>query len=414
MVHERTHARWISVASMVGILLSGCDPTVGDADEFESKQAALASANGLRAINGLRARNGLSENGLTAINGSTSLNGLRSRNGLASNTGLMTTPEGRDTVAYLVRCALPSGQSITKQDQNGVSYTFQGKIGVAPQWGDAACDQQCQQHVTACMLAHVNTTGRHIPLWIVGDSQAIGWGQSPDFPYQEGSFFGNIFTSPPTAFYCNGQDFDQGVVPGRLGANQIDAPYVNPWASVGGACKSYCTPQDIPNQNDGFKACYGYNHVVTVWRNFDAQAAYKICSKASGKCLDAASTTDGAAVVQRTYTGATSQKWSVVQVATGKYKVVNGRTGKAMSLVAQRTSSSSAAVVLTTYSGTNQQWSFSSMRDGTGQYRLTPGSNTANALALPSTGVKIEGQAVQQLAWKSTDSAMKWTIVIAE
>ena len=47
----------------------------------------------------------------------------------------------------------------------------------------------------------------------------MGWGKSSNHPYQEGSFFGNIFTSPPQAFYCNGKDFNVGLVPGRLGAS---------------------------------------------------------------------------------------------------------------------------------------------------------------------------------------------------
>lgn len=408
-MHVLRQQNWLLVLSAVGLFLHGCgeEEDVGEEGPPSIKQAAVASANGLRAINGLRARNGLSENGLATINGSTSLNGLRSRNGLNPTSGLMTTEEGRSTVAYLVRCALPAGQSVTQKDQNGVSHTFQGQIGVAPQWADNACDEQCQQHVSACMLAHVNTTGQNISLWLDGDSPAIGWGQSVDHPFQEGSFFGNIFKSPPTAFYCNGRDFDQGVVPGRLGANQTDAPYVNPWASIGGACANYCTPQDIPNQDDGFKACYGFNHVVTVWRNFDPKSAYKICNKTSGKCLDTASGSEGANVVQRSYTGATSQKWSVVQVAKGKYKIVNGASGKAISV-------SSSKIVQTTYSATaSKQWSFASMRDATGHYRLTPASGTGAALALPSTGSKTEGQALTQASWKATD-LMKWTIQLAQ
>lgn len=38
----------------------------------------------------------------------------------------MTTAAGRNTVSYLVRCALASSDSVTKQDQTGASYTFKG------------------------------------------------------------------------------------------------------------------------------------------------------------------------------------------------------------------------------------------------------------------------------------------------
>ncbi|HXU04453.1 MAG TPA: hypothetical protein VN903_26005, partial [Polyangia bacterium] len=107
----------------------------------------------------------------------------------------------------------------------------------------------------------------HIPLWIVGDNPVLGWGlDSHDYPDEEGSFFGNIFVSPPTAFYCNGKDFDVGVVPGRIGAGLGNAPYRDPFGGSG-YCRDNCTPADIPDQNAGYKACMGYNHVITVWRN---------------------------------------------------------------------------------------------------------------------------------------------------
>src|SRR6185295_8566524 len=90
--------------------------------------------------------------------------------------------------------------------------------------------------------------------------------QNSSYPDQEGSFFGNIFVSPPTMYYCNGKDFDVGVVPGRIGAGQNGAPYKNPFGG-NGYCKDNCTPEDIPHENDGYKACIGWNHPVTVWRN---------------------------------------------------------------------------------------------------------------------------------------------------
>jgi hypothetical protein len=43
---------------------------------------------------------------------------------------------------------------------NGVSYSFAGQIGVAPEWENSACGTACQELVTACMLAHVNATGQ--------------------------------------------------------------------------------------------------------------------------------------------------------------------------------------------------------------------------------------------------------------
>jgi hypothetical protein len=246
------------------LTVGGCLPDADTGSATTVAESSLLTLNGLQMINGLTMTNGLQ-----MINGLTMTNGL-SGQGLESNSDFVNSEDGRMTIAYMVRCALPANHSITKQDQDGVSYTFPGQIGVAPEWENGECSTGCQQHVTACLLAHVNTTGVHIPLWLDGDSEAIGWSLDSDFPYEEGSFFGNIFVSPPVAYYCNGKDFDVGVVPGRLGAGQGDAPYTNPVKSPGGYCRDTCTPTDIPYQDDGYKACLGYNHVVTVWRNPDA------------------------------------------------------------------------------------------------------------------------------------------------
>ena len=73
--------------------------------------------------------------------------------------------------------------------------------------------------------------------------------------------------SPPQAFYCEGKGFALGVVPGRIGANQTGAPYKNKGSWNGSKyCPDQFTVADIPNNKDGYKACNGYNSVVTVWR----------------------------------------------------------------------------------------------------------------------------------------------------
>ena len=146
----------------------------------------------MKTINGLKVHNGLA----TIENGVSVGASLRSSAGLSSSSGLMTSADGRTTVTYLVKCALPAGHSITKADQYGKQYTFQGQIGVAPEWETGAMGASSERWVSACMLAMVNTTGDHYPLWLVAQNSAISWGLDPSFPFQEGAFFGDIFTSP--------------------------------------------------------------------------------------------------------------------------------------------------------------------------------------------------------------------------
>jgi hypothetical protein len=105
-------------------------------------------------------------------------------------------------------------------------------------------------------LAHVNTSGQHIALWLDGDAPSLSWGRSTDYPYQEGSFFGNIFASSPKAYFCNGKDFYQGAVPGRLGTAKSSSPYTNPFGD-GTYCRDFCEAADYPDGNDGYKSCKG-------------------------------------------------------------------------------------------------------------------------------------------------------------
>jgi hypothetical protein len=226
----------------------GCAPQeVGGLEISES--GALEGTNGLKAKNGLRAVNGL--------NLSTS---LKQSNGL-----LMSTDDGRVAMSYLVRCALPAGHTMTKLDGAGNRYTFPGSIGLAPEWENGACGIACQEWISACMLSLVNTKGDHIPLWMVAEHNAIGYGRSTTYPKQEGAFFGNLFLPVPQAFYCTGRDFYRDPAPGRIGSDQIDPPYSDPYGNPG-TCQVHCRASEAPNQYDGYRSCSTWNRVITVWR----------------------------------------------------------------------------------------------------------------------------------------------------
>ena len=346
-------------------------------------------------------------NGLSSVNGLSSLNGLSSVNGLTSVNGMISTAAGRTTVSYIVRCALPAGRSLTR-NVSGVNYTFAGQIGVAPEWETGACGNDCQQHVSACVLAHINSSGKNINLWLDGDHPNLGWGRSSNHPYQEGSFFGNIFANPPQAYYCNGKDFNIGLVPGRLGAS-AGTIIKNLYSDSRNYCMNQCTAADYPNQGDGYKACNGFNHVVTVWRNFDVSSDYKVCNRKSGKCLDvsAASTSDGASVVQWDYAGRTNQQWKISQVSPGKYKFMNKKSGKVMDISGGKTDNGVPLVQWGWNGGANQQWAFSPTGDG--YYKFGPASAPGSALEIPN-GTSTLGAKVQQWNYFNGDY-QQWNIV---
>jgi len=160
-----------------------------------------------------------------------------------------------------------------KQDQNGTSYTFPGLFGLGAAWETGACGSACQEYVSACMMAHVNTKGGHVPLWVVSAATTVGWGQDPDFPNLEGSYFGNVFlagahgTDPAKTpqLYCNGAGWDVSPWPGRIGST-TPPPFTNPFGANAMCPASNCTAADYPHATDGFKACNGWNNIVSVWR----------------------------------------------------------------------------------------------------------------------------------------------------
>ncbi len=142
---------------------------------------------------------------------------------------------------------------------------------------------------------------------------------------QEGTFFGDIIdTGPlsgktgvtaPVAYYCDGAGFpagSYGVVAGRLGANQVNSPYSNPFGAgvlcqtpvtysapvnvpfytggIGGSCPAGSIANPAGGCPDGYQEMqypYGstsvpWNHAITVWRNanytpvFDTSYQYQL------------------------------------------------------------------------------------------------------------------------------------------
>ena len=306
---------WLAAALAFAATLGGCQaPPSGD-DDSASADSELVGTNGLNMINGLTMTNGLSGNGLSGnglsgngLAGNMVLNPLATT-GLTSSTYLMNSAAGRSTLSYLVRCALPAGRTITKTDSTGASYSFAGGIGLTPQWETGTCDGDCQRWISGCMLAHVNTAGIHVPIWIVGQNPNLGWGQSATYPNQEGTFFGNIF-SPNTAghvdaYYCEGPGFNKAVVDGRIGSAQVGAPYRDMFAS--GYCHiNGCLASDAATAGvaDGYKACTMGDGSMTAWNQMLTVSRQNVALNAAGAVIPG-TTADGRAV-QFDFEGTTS------------------------------------------------------------------------------------------------------------
>lgn len=155
-------------------------------------EQALVDDNGLTA-NGL-AFNGLAFNGL-AFNG-LAFNGLSSAE--FSAWFEQHPPESDHFMKYLVRCAVPAGQSRTYVN-GSKSYVWTGGLGLAPAWSSGSpATLEEQQTVSACLGALVNKYGRSVLLSVLGTNAqgqylSTTGAELSGYTQREGCFFGNLF-----------------------------------------------------------------------------------------------------------------------------------------------------------------------------------------------------------------------------
>ena len=145
--------------------------------------------------------NGLSDPAVCGVDPSFPLS---SSQGLGSDGWLSgDDPEGEDIIRYMVECALEKDDQVTVGGPDG-QMTFEGALGLAPEWKDGPCDEDCQQWVSACLLARTNAEGEEIPIFIQGAHPNLGFGSSEVFRNYEATFFGNVFSDPEAMHACQG------------------------------------------------------------------------------------------------------------------------------------------------------------------------------------------------------------------
>jgi hypothetical protein len=235
----------MKTTSMMGVLVlalaAGCGPVEAGGPPPQDVGGIIQD---LEDDNGLTA-NGLTANGL-AFNG-LAFNGL-AFNGLASSTfssWFQDSPLLSGLfMKYLVRCAVPAGQSRTYWDGSSF-YTWYGSLGLAPTWsGGAPATLAEQQAVTACLAALTNKYGRTVTLSVLGanpQGQVIPYTSSElaDFPLREACFFGNVFNGEGL-FVGNDQ---APLAPGQssLRACALTSSTACPPLTHIGSCQSSCT-----------------------------------------------------------------------------------------------------------------------------------------------------------------------------
>ena len=192
--------------SRVALLVTGCLVAAAvflySNSTLEGRAVGYPGANG--AMPGKVQLNGLSLNGL-------SLNAL-SYNDLANTPdsakqleALAHNDEGRELLRVLAACSLPEGEMLEVSTDIGTS-SFSGSLGLAPEWQTAALSEQGQRWVSACVMAHVNAVGAHVPVSLRGDHPSLRptIQEANNYRIEEGAFFGNLFGEKPYAASCVG------------------------------------------------------------------------------------------------------------------------------------------------------------------------------------------------------------------
>ena len=153
---------------------------------------------------------------------------------------------------YLVKCSLPLGLGMDF-DYGGVHYLWPGLFGFAPHWAEGeSIPENEQQLVTACLSAHANRYGAHVPISVLGRDAdqrplAISADELSNFPVTEGCFFGNVFrkdgafsaSDRPTALTADESSLRACALPDRTGsgASSMCAPM-----QYAGNCRDLCQP----------------------------------------------------------------------------------------------------------------------------------------------------------------------------
>jgi hypothetical protein len=81
----------------------------------------------------------------------------------------MLSTSCKEVLSYLVRCALPAGETV--ETMSGETYT--GSFGLAARWHEAGMANPEKGWVTACMLQHLNGTESGVPFMLEGPNTEL-------------------------------------------------------------------------------------------------------------------------------------------------------------------------------------------------------------------------------------------------
>lgn len=246
---------------LLAVVVAGCaasDPTLGTTESHVETQNRLATN---RLATNRLATNRLATNRLAT-------NGLEDAQTIADLKTMASDEGGRELLTYMVSCALPEGQSISVDTDAG-TYTFDGLIGITPDWVNAPLSTTDQRWLSACLLARVNYYGVTVHISMRGDSPALAITpeEGADYPLYEGAFWGNLFVDgPQDKNACISQFKSTAEQSGDLALRQCTTSSGDgtTWCdfTYAGVCEDVCSGT---NDGNGFSSCAGQDQVVNIY-----------------------------------------------------------------------------------------------------------------------------------------------------
>jgi endoglucanase len=141
---------------------------------------------------------------------------------------------------------------------------------------------------------------------------------------------------------------------------------------------------------------------------FYTGAYYRLLNQNSGQALDvnAASTANGAGIIQWPQNGGNNQQWVITNNGGGYYKITNRNSGLALDVNGGATTNGAGIIQWPWNGGNNQQWQLTATTDGI--YKVI---NRNSSLALDvNGGVTTNGAGIIQWPWNGGTN-QQWQIV---
>jgi hypothetical protein len=247
-------------AALASLTLTACIGAAGEVEgpTGEAQEPSLVS-NSL--VSNSLVSNSLVSNSL--VSNSLVSNALTSEQLATSDlvNAALTDPNSREVFKYIVSCALPNGEHIHVKSGNN-HYNFEGSVGLAPEWGEpgGSCNGDCQQWVSACLLARVDYAGQKEMISMRGQDSALSTtiGERFAFPVREATYFGNVFQQPQLRYAC--------LPPGKTEIPRVCGPSLNGCVvNVVGTCDHVCGPVQLDGSYPNCRVGGGQDQTTTTY-----------------------------------------------------------------------------------------------------------------------------------------------------